>query len=161
MTRLLEIAAIGIGATVGIDLWAVFLRRVAGVRSLDYCLLGRWVLHMRHGVVRHDSIAAATEQPHECKVGWAAHYSIGVAFAFVFIALVSSRWLGRPAFVPALIFGLVTVAVPFVTMQPALGLGIASSRTRNPNAARLKSLSTHAIFGVGLDLSAWLLGHFA
>jgi hypothetical protein len=39
-------------------------------------------------------------------------------------------------------------------MQPSLGLGIAASRTANPMQARLKSLGTHAVFGVGLYASA-------
>ncbi|MNC95445.1 hypothetical protein D3C83_125650 [compost metagenome] len=51
-------------------------------------------------------------------------------------------------------FGLATVLVPYLVMQPAFGLGIAASRTKNPGAARLKSLMTHAIFGLGLFVSA-------
>jgi hypothetical protein len=47
--------------------------------------------------------------------------------------------------------------VPFFTMQPSFGLGIAASKTPHPNQARLKSLMTHTVFGVGLYLSAALL----
>jgi hypothetical protein len=47
--------------------------------------------------------------------------------------------------------------VPWFTMQPAFGMGIAASRTRTPAAARVKSLTTHAIFGVALFLTAYLL----
>jgi hypothetical protein len=39
-------------------------------------------------------------------------------------------------------------------MQPALGLGVASSKTPNPQQARLKSLATHTVFGIGLYLAA-------
>jgi hypothetical protein len=39
-------------------------------------------------------------------------------------------------------------------MQPSLGLGVAASRTPNPTQARLKSLVTHIVFGVGLYVSA-------
>jgi hypothetical protein len=155
--RILETAAIGVGATGCIDLWALFLRKAFGIRTLDYCLLGRWVLHMPKGRVMHESIGAAEARPHECKVGWSAHYSIGIAFALAFMGLMSDGWLSHPTFFPALAFGLATVAVPFFTMQPAFGLGVAASRTPNPNAARLKSLGTHATFGAGLYVSAWVL----
>jgi hypothetical protein len=37
-------------------------------------------------------------------------------------------------------------------LQPSLGLGIASSRAPNPTQARLKSLATHTVFGLGLYL---------
>jgi hypothetical protein len=157
MIRVLEIILIGAGATACIDLWALLLWRVFGVRSLDYCLLGRWVLYMRRGKIVHENIAASSAQQHECKIGWGAHYSIGVAFAILFAMITVDGWFLRPTLVPALLFGIATVALPFFTMQPAFGLGIAASRTKNPNAARLKSLSTHAVFGGGLYLSAWLL----
>ena len=155
MMRILELAVIGLGATLFIDLWGLFLRKAFGIRSLSYCLLGRWVLHMGDGRIAHENIGASPARPHECKVGWTAHYSIGVAFAVVFVLLMSDGWLARPTFLPALAFGLATVAVPFLTMQPAFGLGIAASRTAKPNAARLKSIMTHAVFGTGLY--AWAI----
>ncbi len=148
---------IGLGATLLIDLWALLLRRGFGIPSLSYCLLGRWLLHMPGGTFVHRSIAAAPPRPHECTAGWVAHYSIGVAFALMFVLFVSGTWLERPTLLPALVFGIVTVLVPFLVMQPSLGLGIAASKTPRPGQARLKSLMTHTIFGVGLYLSAALL----
>jgi len=154
---LVDAILIGVGATVLIDLWALLLRRAFSVRSLDYCLLGRWVLHIPRGVVRHDNIGAAARQSHECAVGWTTHYLIGITFALIFVLLASDGWLARPTLLPALVFGAVTVVVPFFTMQPSFGLGIAASKTPHPNQARVKSLMTHTIFGVGLYLSAALL----
>jgi hypothetical protein len=155
--QLVESVAIGIGATLAIDLWALFVRTVFGVESLDFRLLGRWVLHMPAGRIMHDNIATSAAKAHECGIGWMAHYSIGVAFAVLFVALMPDAWLDRPTLLPALGFGIVTVAAPFFALQPAFGLGVASSRTKNPMAARLRSLSTHAVFGAGLYVSAYLL----
>jgi DUF2938 family protein len=145
---------IGVGATLLLDLWNLFLKRAFHVPSLSYCLLGRWVRHMLEGTVRHTSITAASRKPLECTVGWIAHYTIGVVFALVFVALVSGDWLARPTAPPAVLFGLATVVFPFFVMQPSFGLGIAGSRTPNPTQARLKSLATHLVFGVGLYLCA-------
>jgi hypothetical protein len=157
---IVDAVLIGAGATLLIDLWALLLRHVFSVRSLDYCLLGRWVLHIPRGVIVHTNIAAAARQPHECTVGWTTHYLIGTGFALVFVLLASEAWLARPTLLPALAFGAATVVVPFFTMQPALGLGVAASKTPNPNAARLKSLMTHTVFGVGLYVSAALLSAY-
>ena len=154
---MIRAVAIGLGATLLIDLWALLLRRVLGVRSLDYCLLGRWVLHMPAGTFAHESIVAASKKSHECAVGWTTHYSIGAVFGVVFVSLATETWLARPSLWPALAFGIVTVLVPFLTLQPALGLGVASSKTPHPAGARVKSLMTHAIFGVGL----YIAGKFA
>jgi hypothetical protein len=142
--------AIGLGATLIMDLWNLFLKRAFRMPSLNYCLLGRWVSHMPSGTLRHASIAAAPKKPHECTVGWVAHYSIGVVLALVFVLFVSGEWIARPTALPALLFGIATVVFPFFILQPSLGLGIASSRTPNPMQARLKSLATHTVFGVGL-----------
>ena len=157
MMRLFDAILTGIGATLCIDLWALLLRVTLDVRSLDYCLLGRWVLHMPDGRVMHRSIASSPTRPHECTIGWIAHYSIGAAFGVLFIGVMGDAWQSRPTLLPALVFGVVTVVVPWFTMQPAFGLGIAASRTRSPAASRLKSLTTHAIFGAGLFFAANLL----
>ena len=55
-----------------------------------------------------------------------------------------------------MIVGLVTLVAPFFIMQPGMGLGIAASKTPNPNAARLKSIASHMVYGIGLYGSALL-----
>ena len=155
--HLLAALLAGLGATAAIDLWALFLRRTFGVPSLNYCLLGRWLLHMPRGTFAHRSIGAAEPVRHECPAGWVAHYGIGTGLALLFVLLVSGHWLERPTPLPALVFGVVTVLFPWLVMQPAFGLGIASSEAPNPAQARLKSLMTHTVYGLGLYLSAALL----
>lgn len=146
--------AIGIGATLIMDLWNLFLKRTFSIPALNYCLLGRWLRHMPRGTFRHASITAAPQKPLECTAGWIAHYTIGVVFALAFVVLASGHWLARPTLMPALLFGIGTVVFPLFILQPSLGLGIAASRTPNPTQARLKSLVTHTVFGVGLYVSA-------
>src|SRR5687768_1371211 len=134
------------------DAWNLFLKRAFALPSLNYCLLGRWVRHMPGGTFTHPNITAAAEKPFECPVGWLAHYTIGVMLAFGFVVLTSGGWLLQPTLLPALLYGIVTVMFPFFVMQPAFGLGIASSRTSKPIQARLKSLATHTVYGAGLYL---------
>ena len=155
----LEAVLVGLGATLLIDLWALLLRRAFSIPSLNLCLLGRWVLYIPEGKIVHESITATPQKPHECIVGWIAHYMIGVTFALLFVLLASGSWLARPTLLPALAFGIATTLVPFFIMQPSFGLGVAASKTPNPNKARLKSLMTHTVFGVGLYVWAYLLSH--
>ena len=157
--HILGAAAIGVGASVLMDLWNLLLKRVVGIPSLSYCLLGRWLLHMPGGTFSHVSISAAPQRRFECSAGWLAHYSIGVAFALAFLALQASDWLAHPILLPALLYGIATVVFPLFIMQPALGLGIAASRTPKPSQARLKSLATHTVFGIGLYLCALVVRH--
>jgi hypothetical protein len=153
-TYILCAIAIGIGATLVMDLWNLFLKRTFSILSLNYCLLGRWLGHMPGGTFRHASITAAPRKPLECPVGWIAHYTIGVVFALVFVVLTSGAWLARPTLMPALLYGIGTAVFPFFILQPSFGLGIAAARTPKPTQARLKSLVTHTVFGVGLYISA-------
>ena len=151
---------IGLGATLLIDIWAVFLKRVFSIRSLDYCLLGRWVLYIPHGTIVHRNITATPAKPHECKVGWTTHYLIGTVLALIFALLASDGWLVHPTILPAVAFGIATVVMPFFTLQPSFGLGVAASKTPSPTKARLKSLMTHTVFGVGMYVWASLLSRF-
>ena len=148
---------IGAGATAVMDIWAVARKRLHGVAPADYGLVGRWLGHMPKGRFRHHSISAASPVPGERLIGWTAHYLIGIAFAFVLLASWGMDWVRHPTIGPALIVGLGSVAAPFLLMQPGMGAGIAASRTPNPPAARLRSLTTHAVFGVGLYVAAWLV----
>lgn len=145
--------AVGLGATLLMDAWNLLLKSAWGIPSLNLCHLGRWLLHMTAGRFTHASIGASPARRFECAAGYAAHYSIGIAFALVFV-IVARGWHERPTLLPALLYGIGTVAIPFFVMQPALGLGIASARAKDPRQARLKSLATHTVFGAGLYLGA-------
>jgi hypothetical protein len=112
---------------------------------------------MTDGIFKHPSIAAAARKPAECAVGWIAHYAIGALFALALVALATPQWLRSPTLMPAFIFGVVTVAIPFLVMHPSFGLGVASSKAPNPTQARLRSLMSHAVFGIGLYVSALLV----
>lgn len=68
--NILGAIAIGLGASLIMDLWNLFLKCTFGIPSLNYCLLGRWLCHMPEGAFRHPSIAAATQKPFECTFGW-------------------------------------------------------------------------------------------
>jgi hypothetical protein len=147
---------IGIGATIVMDLWTVIRKRVFGIASLDYRMLGRWVGHLPRGRFVHDRIGDASPVRGELILGWCAHYAIGITFAFLLLAVWGLDWARHPTPLPALIVGLGTVVAPFLILQPAMGLGIAASRAPHPNTARLRSLLTHTVYGIGLFVSALL-----
>lgn len=152
---------IGLGATLTTDLWALFLKHAFKIPSPNYRLVGRWLRYMPEGIFKHSNIASVPQKSAESTVGWIAHYMIGITFAIAFVGLVGNNWLQHPTLIPAILFGVVTVLMPFFIMQPAFGLGFAASRTPNPTQARLRSLMNHTSFGIGLylfgSLVNWLL----
>ncbi len=148
---------IGLGATITTDLWALFLNRAFKIAAPNYCLVGRWVRYMPEGIFKHSNIASAMQKSAECTVGWIVHYMIGIIFVTAFLALVSNNWLQHPTLIPAILFGVFTVLMPFFIMQPAFGLGMAASKMSNPTQARLRSLMNHAVFGIGIYLFGLLI----
>lgn len=146
---------VGAGATLVVDLWAMVRQRLFTIVPPNYGLVGRWFAHMPRGRFFHQRIATAAAVRGERLLGWLAHYLIGVAFAALLLAIWGVSWLQQPTLVPALIVGVGTVAAPFLLMQPGMGAGIAARLTPYPASARLQSLLTHTLFGLGLYLTAW------
>jgi hypothetical protein len=161
MSEALEFAVravlIGAGATALMDLWARFLKQVFGIQPLSWAMVGRWLAHLPRGRFVHQSIASAPAVRGELAIGWTAHYLIGVFLAAALIGIQGLGWARDPTPLPALAFGVGTVVLPFFMMQPGMGAGVAASKTPHPNRARLRSLLTHTVFGIGLYVSALLL----
>jgi Protein of unknown function (DUF2938) len=135
------------------------LKLLLGIPMADLGMLGRWVGHFPRGRFAHDSIAKAEPIRGERAIGWLVHYAIGIAFAAALLAIMGLEWAHRPTFLPPVLFGVLTVLIPFVTLQPAMGAGIAASKTPKPNVARLRSFTSHTIFGIGMYLSAWVVAN--
>lgn len=150
---ILRVALVGSGATVVMDVWLLFLQRI-GVPTTNFALVGRWIGHVFQGRFVHASIAASAPLPSERALGWLTHYLVGIAYAALLVAVKGVEWLHRPEWMPALAIGLVTVVVPLFIMQPAMGAGIAGSRTPAPLKNFLRSIANHAVFGAGLFLAA-------
>ncbi len=150
MNGLLCLFYIGIGATAVMDLWGLARKPLLGVAPPSYALVGRWIAHMTRGRFRHDSIARSAPVRSEQVIGWTAHYLTGIAFAALLIGIWGSAWVQQPTIGPALAVGIGTVVAPVLLMHPGMGAGIAASRTPRPALARLQSLITHVVFGLGL-----------
>jgi hypothetical protein len=158
---MIDAILIGAGATAFLDLWSAVQAKAFGTAKPDYALVGRWLAHLAHGQFFHDAIARSAPVRGERLIGWAAHYLIGIAFAAMLLIGWGPDWAREPTLTPALIVGIGSVAAPFLLMQPGMGAGIAASRAPNPPAARLRSLTTHAMFGLGLYAAGWATRLFA
>ncbi|MBO9098735.1 MULTISPECIES: DUF2938 domain-containing protein [unclassified Rhizobium] len=148
---------IGIGATIFMDLWAILYARLSGSGMPNWAPVGRWFYHLSHGTVFHDDINASAPYAHELALGWIGHYAVGIAYAFLLVAITGPGWLQAPTFLVAWIWAIVTVAAGWFLLQPGLGIGWAASKTPNPNNARLLNLVAHTVFGFGLYGTALLI----
>lgn len=157
---LAQVTLIGIGATVVMDIWLMFLKR-QGLPTLDFGLLGRWVGHVLRGQIAHAAIRQSPRIPGELVWGWLTHYAVGIAFAGLLVLVQGLAWTQNPSLPPAVAVGMGTVLAPLFVMQPAMGSGFAASRTPTPLKNCLRSLANHTVFGLGLYASAVLFAPIA
>lgn len=93
----------------------------------------------------------------ELSVGWAAHYLIGIVFVWAFVTAAGDSWRKHPTLAEPIIFGLLTLAMPFLVLQPAMEAGVAARKTPRPWISRGRSAAAHLAFGAGVFLGARLL----
>ncbi|AHG45320.1 membrane protein [Rhizobium leguminosarum bv. trifolii CB782] len=149
--------AIGAGATILMDLWAILLTKVFGQTPPNWAPVGRWFWHLRRGKVFHDSIADAEPYEHELALGWISHYAVGILYGVIFALIMGQGWLAAPTFLPAWTFGIITVGAGWFLLQPGLGIGWAASKHPNPNKVRCFNLLAHTVFALGLYGTALIL----
>jgi hypothetical protein len=154
--ELLQVVLIGIGATAFMDAWLAILQRF-GVQTLNFALIGRWVGHLGRGRFAHAAIGQAAPVTGERLLGWLTHYAVGIAFAGLLVGVAGTAWMRNPAFLPAIALGVCSAVAPLFVMQPAMGAGFAASRTPAPCKNRIRSVANHAVFGLGLYLSAVII----
>lgn len=155
-----DIVLIGSGATVVMDIWLTFLKRM-GVQTLNFAFIGRWVGHLFRGRFAHPSIGKAQPIQGELALGWLTHYAIGIAFAGLLVGIYGIGWMENPTWLPAVLVGVSTVVAPLFVMQPAMGSGFAASKTPTPLKNCVRSVVNHGVFGLGLYLSAFAIAWVA
>jgi hypothetical protein len=149
--------AIGIGATSVMDIWAIVYAKLFGGGMPNWAPVGRWFYHLRYGKVFHDDIGTAAPYEHELALGWIGHYVTGIVYGILLIVFTGPGWLANPTFLPAWIWGIVTVGAGWFLLQPGLGIGWAASKLPNPNKARLLNLVAHTFFALGMYGTALII----
>jgi len=148
-------AAIGVLATIGLDVWAAVVKYGLRLPTANWALVGRWFGHMPKGVFVHHAIADAAPVRNELAIGWIAHYVTGIVYGVSYLLIVRILLSTEPSLVSALTFGLATLVAPWLVMQPGMGAGVFASRAPRPGVVRLVNLSMHVTFGLCLYL-AWV-----
>lgn len=151
------ICGVGGGATLFMDGVALIRARLLQQRGLDWGLVGRWLRHVLRGQLVLPNPQTAPPVAMEHALGWGFHYGVGLALAALLWLLLPAETLQDPEVLTIVTFGLCTVVLPMLTLQPGLGMGLAARKMPQPWLARRRSLVTHVTFGLGLWLAAELM----
>lgn len=157
MEDIIKAALIGIGGTVVLDLWALFMARILKMPATNWPMVGRWIGNMPRGQFAQESMAKARPVTGEAVIGWSAHYVIGIGYGLLLLVFWGQQWIARPTVLPAMILSWVLLVAPYFIMMPGMGAGIAGAKTPRPAVTRLKSVVGHSIFGLGMYATALAL----
>jgi Protein of unknown function (DUF2938) len=150
----LKATLVGVGGTIVLDLYALMMSRVLGVPSTSWATVGRWFGNDswpirsarddqgRAGQGRTDDrLDRALRTRHRLWTPAGSAVGQGLAGATDTPSSDDPRLL----------------VAPYFMMMPGMGMGIAGSRTPQPNVTRLRSVMGHSVFGLGMYATGRLL----
>ena len=111
---------------------------------------------MTDGKIIAKDLPSQDPRPYELRVGWIIHYLVAIGYAVLFALLVLADILDVSVR-HGLIFGMVSVIVPWFFFMPALGNGLLARRTPNPLLACGLAFMMHSIFGIAVGLGFVIL----
>ena len=139
-----------------IDLWQLIFHKLCGLPPTNWRFVGRWLLVLlSERIVFNTSLASTPEVEGEAAAGWLLHYAVGGVYVLIYFVLWQHLNVLPPTLVDGVLFGVLSVVVPWFFFMPALGAGVLARNTPRPLLSCAAALATHSIFGLAI---AYLLG---
>ena len=152
MSSLFIIPMVGILACVVLDLWQRFLFIFFRIPPSNWAMVGRWLLlFIKSMVWVQRDLSEKRPIRNELYIGWGFHYAVAILYAVLYFFLfkegITSLSLGD-----GVVFGIISVIVPWFFFMPAMGAGILAKKTPNPFLACVLALIAHTMFGAAIGL---------
>tara|TARA_B100001057_G_C22494263_1_gene811436 strand:+ start:177 stop:662 length:486 start_codon:yes stop_codon:yes gene_type:complete len=148
----LQIVIVGVGACVVFDVWQRIFHWLTGIPPSNWAVVGRWAIGLlTNGRLKLQDFEVEPDRRIELSVGWFVHYGIAILYSMIFLLLMRASILVA-GFADGLLFGMVSVVVPWFFFLPCLGKGIMGRQTPNPLLVCTLALMMHSIFGVAIGL---------
>lgn len=148
--EVLAICAAGVLACLALDAWQQLFKRLAGIPATNWALVGRWfVLTWQRKTMYQPNIDHEPPIAKELPLGWLVHYSVSMIYAVIYWLLIRSAIL-QPTWTDGLLFGAVSVVVPWFYFMPCMGKGVMGKLTPNPAKACWVSLLSHLVYGTAM-----------
>jgi Protein of unknown function (DUF2938) len=153
--RFKEIVLMGIFSTIVMDIGEETVKALHPIKeSMAPQYLGRWILNMFSGVFTHDNIQTANHFQFEIPVALSFHYFTGIFLVGIFLWLRNSIKIFPSSMYMGLVYGWVTILLPWLIMFPVLGFGFFGLGAHNGINNMIASILAHSLFGLGMTL--WL-----
>ena len=157
--EIFHIVIIGVFSCFAMDVWQRFLKLMFGINPSDWAIVGRWyILLISKGKIYNPLIEEEPPINNELKIGWAVHYTVAIMYSIFFFMLLKYG-ICIASILNGIIFGLVSVVVPWFFFMPVLGKGFLGLNTPSPFLACSLAIGSHVIIGLSIGVLYQLFGY--
>ena len=148
--EIFHIVIIGIVSCLAMDMWQRLLKLLYDINPSDWGVVGRWfVLVVFRGKIYNPTIDEEVSIKNELMIGWIVHYSVAILYSVFFFILLKYEICGA-SLMNGIIFGLISVIIPWFFFMPVLGKGFLGIKTPSPFLACSLAVGSHIAIGASI-----------
>ena len=148
--EIFHIVIIGIVSCLSMDMWQRLLKLLYDINPSDWGVVGRWfVLVVSRGKIYNPTIDEEVPIKNELMIGWIVHYSVAILYSVFFFILLKYEICGA-SLMNGIIFGLISVIIPWFFFMPVLGKGFLGIKTPSPFLACSLAVGSHIAIGASI-----------
>ena len=148
--EIFHVAIIGIASCVVMDVWQRLLKLLYSINPSDWSVVGRWfVLVVSDRQIYNPTIDQVAPIKNELMIGWIVHYSVAILYSIFFYILLEYG-ICSASLINGIIFGLISVVVPWFFFMPVLGKGFLGMKTPSPLMACSLAVGSHIAIGASI-----------
>ena len=150
----------GIVCCIAMDVWQRVLFLTFNIPPTNWSITGRWFMMLiSKKIIFNQNLDHENPVKYELQIGWAFHYWVAIIYGFAYYFLLAVFDILDTSILSGLIFGLISVIVPWFFYLPVTGKGFMGNKTPNPTLTILLSTSSHVVVGVFLAIGFSFLGY--
>ena len=148
--EIFHIIIIGIVSCLAMDMWQRLLKLLYDINPSDWGVVGRWfVLVVFRGKIYNPTIDEEVPIKNELMIGWIVHYSVAILYSVFFFILLKYE-ICVASLMNGIIFGLISVIIPWFFFMPVLGKGFLGIKTPSPFLACSLAVGSHIAIGASI-----------
>ncbi len=150
----------GIFCCVAMDTWQRILFLTLDIPPSNWSSAGRWLIMLiSKKIFVNQNLDNESPIKYELQIGWVFHYCVAIGYGFAYYFFMTVFDVLDTSIFSGLIFGLITVVIPWFFFLPVTGKGFMGNKTSNPNLTKLLSTCSHVVLGIFLAAGFSLLGY--
>ena len=150
----------GIFCCIAMDIWQRILFLTLDIPPSNWSSAGRWLIMLiSKKIFVNQNLDNESPIKYELQIGWVFHYCVAIGYGFAYYFFMAVFDVLDTSIFSGLIFGLISVVIPWFFFLPVTGKGFMGNKTPNPNLTKLLSTCSHVVLGIFLAVGFSFLGY--